>query len=273
MHPILKKHWAVMGIVNVTPDSFSDGGKYLSAERAVEHGLSLVRDGAGILDIGGESTRPQAPPVSADEECRRVLPVIRELAKRAGVPLSVDTTKAAVAQAALDAGASWVNDISAGRFDTAMPAVVAKNKCTIILMHSRETPATMQREPYYRDVIAEVKTELMSAVQTFRAAGVAPDAIALDPGIGFAKRLEDNLALLARLEEIAAIGYPVCVGTSRKSFVGRITGREVDARLAGSLASVAASFYGGATLFRVHDVRETVDMLKVLEAIKPGNHS
>jgi dihydropteroate synthase len=272
MHPILKKPFAVMGIVNVTPDSFFDGGRSFSPESAVDHGMSLVGDGADILDIGGESTRPGAPPVPCDEECRRVLPVIRELARKTGVPLSVDTTKAAVAQAALDAGACWINDISAGRFDPAMPAVVARNKCPVILMHSRKTPATMQQEPHYNDVLAEVKSELRAAVHSFRTAGAATDSIILDPGIGFAKRLEDNLALLGHLEDIVALGHPVCVGASRKSFIGRVTGAEAGDRLAGSLAAVAASFYGGATLFRVHDVKETVDMLKVLAAIQTGNH-
>jgi dihydropteroate synthase len=270
MNPIVKKRFAVMGIVNVTPDSFFDGGRYFSAESAVGHGLSLVRDGADILDIGGESTRPGAPPVPVDEETRRILPVISGLARSAGVPLSVDTAKAAVAQAALDAGASWVNDIGAGRFDPAMPAVVARAGCRVILMHSRETPATMQKNPFYKDVIAEVKQELSSCAAAFVMAGVKKENIVLDPGIGFAKRLEDNLALLAHLEEIAALGFPVCVGTSRKSFIGTITGRETGDRLAGSLAGVAAAFYGGATVFRVHDVRETADALKVLDAIHAG---
>jgi dihydropteroate synthase len=272
MHPILKKPFAVMGIVNVTPDSFFDGGRFSSVKGAVDHGMSLVGEGADILDIGGESTRPGAPPVTCDEECRRILPVIKELARNAGIPLSVDTTKAAVAQAALDAGASFVNDISAGRFDPAMPAVVARNDCPVILMHSRKTPATMQQEPGYGDVIAEVTSELAAAVHSFCAAGAANDAIILDPGIGFAKRLEDNLALLGHLEDIVAIGYPVCVGASRKSFIGRITGSEAGERLAGSLAAVAASFHRGATLFRTHDVKETVDMLKVLAAIEACNH-
>jgi dihydropteroate synthase len=267
MHPLLKKRYVVLGIVNVTPDSFFDGGKYASATSAVEHGLSLVTDGADMLDIGGESTRPGAPPVSADEECRRILPVIRELAAQVVVPLSVDTTKALVAQAALDAGASWVNDVSAGRFDNDMPGVVARNKCPVILMHSRETPVTMQQQPHYGDVVAEVRNELLSSVGVFQRAGVVPESIILDPGIGFAKRFEDNLNLLSRLGDIVALGYPVCVGTSRKSIIGRLTGREAGERLAGSLAGVAAAFYGGATLFRVHDVRETVDVLKVLAAI------
>ena len=270
MHPILKKRFAILGIVNVTPDSFSDGGKYASVQSAVEHGLSLVHDGADMLDIGGESTRPGAPPVSADEEIRRILPVVKDLARSAGVPLSVDTTKAAVAQAALDAGASWVNDISAGRFDSAMRGVVARSRCPVILMHSRETPATMQTNPSYGDVIAEVKQELTSCAAAFIEAGVEQKNIVLDPGIGFAKRFEDNLTLLLRLGDIVLLGYPVCVGTSRKSFIGHLTGRETGDRLAGSLAGVAAAFYGGATLFRVHDVRETADVLTVLEAIHAG---
>jgi dihydropteroate synthase len=270
MHAITKRRFTVVGIVNVTPDSFFEGGRYFSTESAVDHGLSLVGDGADMLDIGGESTRPGAPPVSADEEIRRVLPVIKELARSAGVPLSVDTTKAVVAQAALDAGASWVNDIGAGRFDPAMPGVVARNRCPVILMHSRETPATMQRNPSYKDVVAEVKQELLSCAEAFTGAGVEKENIVLDPGIGFGKRLEDNLTLLSRLCDIALLGYPVCVGASRKSFIGQITGRESSDRLAGSLAGVAAAFYGGATLFRVHDVRETADMLRVLEAIQSG---
>jgi dihydropteroate synthase len=270
MNPILTKRFAVMGIVNVTPDSFFDGGKYFSTRTAVDHGLSLVKDGADMLDIGGESTRPGAPPVSSDEEIRRVLPVIRELARHGGVPLSVDTTKAAVVKAALDAGATWVNDVSAGRFDGVLPGVVAQNKCPVILMHSRDTPATMQQRPSYADVIAEVTQELLSSVDAFVKAGVEKENIVLDPGIGFAKRLEDNLGLLSRLGEIAALGYPVCVGTSRKSFIGHLTGRDAGDRLAGSLAGVAAAFYGGARLFRVHDVRETADALKVLEAVRAG---
>jgi dihydropteroate synthase len=176
-----------------------------------------------------------------------------------------------VAQAALDAGASWINDISAGRFDPAMSGVAARNRCPVILMHSRETPATMQKLPFYGDVVAEVKHELRERIAAFTAAGVKKEDIVVDPGIGFAKRVEDNLDLLNRLGDIALLGYPVCVGISRKSFIGRITGRESNDRLAGSLAGVAAAFYGGATLFRVHDVRETVDALKVLEAIETGS--
>jgi len=265
--PILKKRYVVIGIVNVTPDSFFDGGKHASVDAAVEHGLSLAEDGADVLDIGGESTRPGARPVSAFEEKSRILPVASKLSKRAAVPLSIDTTKAEVAQAALDAGASWVNDVSAGRFDNAMPAMVARNHCPVILMHSRKTPETMHNEPFYKDVVAEVKQELLASVDTFLAAGVDQGHIILDPGIGFAKRVEDNLALLSGLGALVALGYPVCVGVSRKSFIGRITGRETQDRLSGSLAGVAAAFFGGARMFRVHDVRETADFLKVLDAI------
>jgi dihydropteroate synthase len=265
--PILKKRYVVIGIVNVTPDSFFDGGKHASVDAAVEHGLSLAEDGADVLDIGGESTRPGARPVSAFEEKSRILPVASKLSKRAAVPLSIDTTKAEVAQAALDAGASWVNDVSAGRFDNAMPAMVARNHCPVILMHSRKTPETMHNEPFYKDVVAEVKQELLASVDTFLAAGVDQGHIILDPGIGFAKRVEDNLALLSGLGALVALGYPVCVGVSRKSFIGRTTGRETQDRLSGSLAGVAAAFFGGARMFRVHDVRETADFLKVLDAI------
>jgi dihydropteroate synthase len=273
MNPILKKPFVILGIVNVTPDSFFDGGKYSSAEAAVEHGLSLVNDGADALDIGGESTRPGAPPVSVEDEKKRILPVVNGLSKRTSVPLSIDTSKAGVAAAALDSGASLINDVSAGRFDAAMPGVIARHRCPVILMHSRETPATMQVKPFYGDAVAEVKQELLASAAAFRASGVERDNIILDPGIGFAKRLEDNLALLAGLGDIVALGYPVCVGLSRKSFIGQITGRDAPGRLAGGLAGVAAAFQEGATVFRVHDVRETADVLKVLDAIKKGARS
>jgi dihydropteroate synthase len=268
MHPLLQKSFVVMGVVNVTPDSFFDGGRYASAESAVAHGRALVRDGADILDIGGESTRPGAAPVDADEECRRILPVVEALARSAGVPVSVDTTKSAVASRAFAAGATWINDISAGRFDAAMPRFAAQTGCPVVLMHSRETPLTMQAGPYYGDVVAEVKKELLERAAVFTAAGVRQENIILDPGIGFAKRPEDNLVLIRRLGELLEPGYPVCVGLSRKSFVGRITGREAEGRLAGSLAALTAARQAGARLFRVHDVRETLDALKVLDAIK-----
>ena len=257
-----------MGVLNVTPDSFFDGGRHATAESAIEHGRSLVAEGADILDIGGESTRPAARPVDAVEECSRIIGVITALAREFPVPLSVDTTKVAVARRALDAGAAIVNDISGGRFDGGMPAFIARRQCPVIVMHSRETPATMQQQPFYADVVAEVKQELLCRVAAFRDAGVAPENIILDPGIGFAKRFEDNCVLLRRLSEIVALGHVVCVGTSRKSFIGRITGREAQDRLAGSIASIAPAFYAGARIFRVHDVAQTKDALKVLDAIR-----
>jgi len=270
MHPVLAKPFAVMGIVNVTPDSFYDGGRHASCEAAVAHGLRLAAEGADILDIGGESTRPGARPVGEDEECVRVLPVIAALARESGVPISVDTTKAAVARRALDAGAAWINDVSAGRFDPGMPRLAAERACPVILMHSRETPATMQARPRYGDVVAEVKRELLAFVETFSAAGVARENVILDPGIGFAKRIEDNLALLRHIGALASLGFPVCVGASRKSFVGLITGRDKEERLWGSLAAAAAAREGGARIFRVHDVKETLDVLKVIDAIGRG---
>jgi len=268
MHPVLLKPYAVMGIVNVTPDSFYDGGRFASPGAAVEHARKLSAEGADILDVGGESTRPGARPVGADEERARILPVIEALARDAQVPVSVDTTKAAVARAALDAGASWINDVSAGRFDPEMSLLAAQRACPVVLMHSRETPATMQSKPHYGDVVAEVRQELLARADAFIAAGVLRENIVLDPGIGFAKRLEDNLRLLGHLSELVSLGHPVCVGASRKSFVGLVTGRDKEERLWGSLAATAAARYGGARVFRVHDVKETVDVLKVLDAIK-----
>lgn len=264
---VLGKPFAVMGIVNVTPDSFYDGGRRADAGPAVEHGLRLAEQGADILDIGGESTRPGAAAVSADDECRRVLPVLDALAARVSVPISIDTTKAEVAQRALEAGASWINDVSAGRFDAAMAGVAGRRGCPVVLMHSRKTPATMQQEPYYSDVVAEVRAELMQSVQRFVSGGVARENIVLDPGIGFAKRLEDNLALLSHLDRLMDLGFPLLIGTSRKSFIGRITGKPVDERLWGTLGSVAAAFERGARMFRVHDVAETRDLLSVCWAI------
>jgi dihydropteroate synthase len=270
MHPVLEKPFAVLGVVNVTPDSFYDGGKHATAAGAADHARQLAAEGADILDIGGESTRPGAQPVSEDEECLRVLPVIAALARDCGLPISVDTTKAVVARRALDAGATWINDVSAGRLDPGMARLAAERACPVILMHSRKTPATMQSSPSYGDVVAEVKQELLERAGAFAAAGVLRHNIVLDPGIGFAKRLEDNLRLLRQLDVLVALGYPVCVGASRKSFVGTLTGHDKEERLWGSLAAVAAARHKGARLFRVHDVKETLDFIKVLDAI---NHA
>ncbi|MGB7567994.1 MAG: dihydropteroate synthase, partial [Chitinivibrionales bacterium] len=220
-----------------------------------------------VLDVCGQSTRPGAAAVDAEEECGRVIPVIEALAKEVAVPISVDTFSSAVAGRALSAGARWVNDISAGRFDPNMPVLVAEKQCPVILMHSRKAPDTMQIDPSYADVIAEVKQELSVQTDLFLKAGVLRENIILDPGIGFAKRQEDNLLLLARIREFVMAGYPVCVGTSRKSFIGRITGARPESRLSGSLASIVPAFEAGVRLFRVHDVEETLQFLRVLHAV------
>ena len=264
---VLRKPWAVMGILNVTPDSFYDGGVHFRVSQAIDHACRLADQGADIIDIGGQSTRPGAQPVDDREECGRIVPVIEGVVKRVQTPISVDTASTRTAAAALDAGACMVNDVSAGRLDAAMPQFAAKRKCPVILMHSRETPLTMQENPVYGDVIAEVKKELLASVEVFLGAGVDAGNIIIDPGIGFAKRFEDNLMLLTRLEELVATGYPVCLGVSRKSFIGRLSGKGPEGRLPGSLASIVPALRAGVKLFRVHDVEDTVQFLRVLQAL------
>jgi dihydropteroate synthase len=257
----------VMGVVNVTPDSFSDGGRFLDPGAAVAHGLRLAAEGAAILDVGGESTRPGAAPVPVEEELRRVLPVVEGLgAAGTGARVSIDTSKAAVARAALDAGASYVNDVTALRGDAAMAGLVADRGVDCCLMHMLGEPRTMQDDPRYDDVVADVKAFLEARLAFAVDAGVAEERITLDPGIGFGKTLEQNLELLRRLGEIVALGRPVMVGTSRKSFLGRLTGREVDERLAGTIATNVLAFARGASLFRVHDVAPVRDALTVTAA-------
>jgi dihydropteroate synthase len=265
---VFAQPFAIMGIVNVTPDSFYDGGRFASAEKAVEHGLRLVEEGASILDIGGASSRPGAQTVSHEEETRRILPVIAGCAKKTSVPISVDTTRSFVARAAAAEGATWINDISAGRADAGMKQFIAESGCTVVLMHSRGTPQTMQQCTGYGDVVNEVKNELIASATAFCEAGVPKRKIVIDPGIGFAKTAEQNVALLHGCGAFVATGFPVLVGTSRKSFVGHITGRQVEDRLAGTLGSVAAAFLRGVRMFRVHDVAATLDFLKVLRAIE-----
>ncbi|MDQ6606453.1 MAG: dihydropteroate synthase [Actinomycetota bacterium] len=259
-----------MGVVNVTPDSFSDGGRFFDSGAAVAHGLELQREGAEILDIGGESTRPGADPVPEREELRRVVPVISGLIS-AGVTarISIDTTKAAVAAAALAAGATLVNDVSALRADSALAGLVADAGADVCLMHMLGEPRTMQSDPRYGDVVAEVKAFLVQRMAFAIDRGIAEERIMLDPGIGFGKTSEHNLELLRRLKEIAAIGRPVVIGTSRKSFLGRITGREVEDRLAATIASNVIAFERGASVFRVHDVAPVRDALMVAAAAAP----
>jgi dihydropteroate synthase len=255
----------VMGVVNVTPDSFSDGGRYLDAEAAVAHGRELLAEGADILDVGGESTRPGAEPVDAGEERARVEPVVAALAAD-GARVSVDTTKASVARAALAAGATYVNDVSALRFDPELAGVVAAAGADCCLMHMRGEPRTMQDAPRYDDVVADVKAHLEERIAFAVREGIAEERIHVDPGIGFGKTLEHNLELLRRLGEIVALGRPVVVGASRKSFLGKLTGREVDERVAATVAANVLAFERGARVFRVHDVAPTHDALAVADA-------
>jgi dihydropteroate synthase len=257
-----------MGVVNVTPDSFSDGGLYLDRGAAVAHALELAGEGASILDFGGESTRPGADAVSAEVELERVVPVISVVLSSLGegVVLSVDTSKASVASAALSAGARLVNDVTAFRGDDAMAGVVADARVDCCLMHMLGDPRTMQVDPRYEDVVSDVKAFLEERMAFAVSAGVAEERIMLDPGIGFGKTVEHNLALLARLDELVALGRPVVIGTSRKSFLGRLTGREVGDRLAGTIATNVMAYERGATVFRVHDVAAVRDALAVAAA-------
>jgi len=260
-----------MGIVNVTPDSFSDGGRYLDAQAAVAHGLALVEEGADILDVGGESTRPGADPVAPDEQIRRVVPVIEGLvAAGTHAQISIDTTRLAVAAAAAAAGATYVNDVSAFRADPDLAGLVADRRLDCCLAHMRGDPRTMQSEAVYEDVVSEVKAFLEERLRAAVAAGIAEERVMLDPGIGFAKTLEHNLELLRRLDELVALGRPLVVGTSRKSFLGRLTGREADDRLAGTIATNVLALERGAAVFRVHDVRPVADALTVAAATVRG---
>jgi dihydropteroate synthase len=259
--------FAIMGVVNVTPDSFSDGGRYLDATAAVEHGLQLEAEGAAILDVGGESTRPGAAPVPQDEELRRVIPVIEGLIERGrGVRISIDTSKSGVAARALAAGATMVNDVTALRGDPAMAGVIAAAGARCCLMHMLGDPRTMQRDPHYDDVVAEVAVFLRERVAAAEAAGVQRERILIDPGIGFGKTVEHNLELLARLDELAALELPILIGTSRKSFLGRLTGRAEHDRLAATIATNVIALLHGARVFRVHDVGSVRDALAVAAA-------
>ena len=263
----MARDFLLMGVVNVTPDSFSDGGRFLEPSAAVAHGARLAEEGAAILDIGGESTRPGAEPVGAEEELRRVVPVVEGLAAAGtGSQLSIDTSKAAVARAALDAGASYVNDVTAFRADPAIAGLVAERDAECCLMHMLGQPRTMQEDPRYEDVVSDVKAFLERRLAFAVGEGVPEERVTLDPGIGFGKTLDQNLELLRRLEEIVAIGRPVMIGTSRKSFLGKLTGREVDDRLAGTIATNVLAYARGATVFRVHDVGPVRDALTVAAA-------
>jgi dihydropteroate synthase len=258
-----------MGIINVTPDSFSDGGEHYRLEDAHRSALEMVEHGADIIDIGGESSRPGSDRVSEEEELSRVLPVIESLTGRTDVPLSIDTRRASVARAAIDAGCSIVNDISACR-DPGMSGIIRESEATIIIMHMKGEPKTMQSEPSYHDVVAEVASFLGERAQSLIADGVDPGKIVVDPGIGFGKRFQDNIELLRSINSIGRLGYPVMVGASRKTFIGEIVEAPPNGRLTGSLAVAAWCRSCNVDVVRVHDVKETSELFRVLDAVEPA---
>jgi dihydropteroate synthase len=267
----LSRRACIMGILNVTPDSFSDGNRFFSVERALERAFEMAEEGADLIDIGGESSRPFAQPVGANEELRRVMPVIEGLAGKLKIPISIDTFKSAVAAEALNAGAEIVNDISALTFDDRMAEVISSAHAALVLMHTRGRPSEMQKNTAYASIVAEVSDSLGESLVLAHNAGIRKERIVVDPGIGFGKSVEGNLEILRRLSEFSALGFPIMVGTSRKSFIGAVLGRPVDERAFGTAATVAIALANGASIFRVHDVRgmrDTVDMAMAL--VKPA---
>jgi len=261
-----------MGVLNVTPDSFSDGGEYLDQERAVRRAFEIERTGADILDIGGESTRPGSRGIPLELEMRRVLPVLEKLRGRIKIPISIDTTKSEVAEAAADRGVEIINDVTALRTDPRLAEIAARRRLALILMHMRGEPRTMQKKPFARDVLGDVRSGLRHAVARARQAGVAKSQILLDPGIGFGKSARQNFELLARLPELARLGFPLLIGTSRKGFIGKTLGAKAQGeRIWGTAATVAASVLGGAHIVRVHDVAEMVQVVGIADAVlDPG---
>jgi dihydropteroate synthase len=264
---VLDRRPLIMGVLNVTSDSFSDGGRYLATDAAVGRALEMVADGADLVDIGAESTRPGAEPVEESEELKRLLPVVEAVCRQVSVPVSVDTTKAAVAERALDLGASIINDVSALRFDARMGKVVADSGAGVVLMHMQGTPKTMQVAPRYDDVVQEIRSFFCERLDVAAEVGIGREQIILDPGIGFGKRREHNLALLAQLQDLATLDRPLLVGTSRKGFIGEILNRPVSDRLMGTAATCAVAMLHGARLLRVHDVGPIRDLVLMLEAI------
>jgi dihydropteroate synthase len=257
----------IMGILNVTPDSFSDGGRYLNPDDAVAHALTMVEQGADILDIGAESSKPGSIPIDEEEERRRLIPIVRAVCRRVSIPVSIDTTKASIAEQALDVGAVMINDISALRFDAHMGAVVAKSGAGVILMHMQGHPQTMRHAAQYVDVVAEVRQFLKARVEAAKAMGIPPERILLDPGIGFGKNCRHNLTLLNRLDTLCTLGRPLVVGVSRKAFIGKMLNRPIDERLMGTAGAVAVAIMKGARMVRVHDVAPIRDVVRMIEAI------
>jgi dihydropteroate synthase len=264
----LSRHGLIMGVLNITPDSFSDAGEFFTADKAIEQGLRMAAEGADIIDVGGESTRPGSEPVEVDEELRRVIAVIESLRAKIDIPISIDTSKAAVARAAIEVGASIVNDVTGGRGDERMLPVVAETKSALIVMHMQGTPRTMQVRPRYTDVIEEISEFFRQQYARAIGLNIDPMAIAFDPGVGFGKTLEHNLDLLGRLEQLRVHDRPLVVGVSRKSFLGKLIGsREISDRLIPGIALTSLLRARGADVFRVHDVKENVHALRVTEAI------
>jgi dihydropteroate synthase len=258
----------VMGVLNVTPDSFSDGGEFFDTERAIEQGLKMAADGAAIIDVGGESTRPGSASVSAEEQIRRVVPVIEAIAKKVNVPISIDTTNYEVAETALEAGAAMINDITA-LSDQRMGELAAERGVPVVLMHIQGTPATMQIEPKYKDVVGEVRQFLLERAERAEQFGIDKSKIFIDPGIGFGKTTEHNLLVLRNIDRFVDSGYRVCIGTSRKAFIGKITGKEKPTeRIFGTAATVALCAAAGVSIVRVHDVAEMVDVVKIINAVE-----
>ena len=263
----LGRRTIVMGILNVTPDSFFDGGRYATAEAAVGRALEIVKGGADIIDIGGESTRPAAPPVSAEEEARRIRPVVEALVEKGNVPISIDTRRAPVAREMLELGAHMINDVSGLTFDEAMPGVVRDHAVPVVIMHMRGTPADMQNFTDYEDVVADVRRELSERVEAAERAGVRPENIVIDPGIGFSKTAEQCLEIIANLNELLDLGKPILVGPSRKSFIGKIFGLEPQDRLEATIASCIVGVGNGAAMVRVHDVKSVSRALRMFEGL------
>jgi dihydropteroate synthase len=263
----LGRRTLVVGVLNITPDSFSDGGVNFDAARAIDNGLRMESDGADIVEVGGESTRPGAAVVSVEEELSRIVPVISGLARKLRIPISVDTYKSQVARAVIDEGASMINDISALRFDPLIADVVARYGVPLVLMHMRGEPATMQKIPPSRDIFGEIERDIGVAITEAERHGVGRDRIIFDPGIGFGKTLDQNLAILKGLNRFDRFGLPIMIGTSRKSFIGRLTGRAENDRIFGTAASVASAIISGAHIVRVHDVKEMVEVARVTDAI------
>ena len=265
--PLCSDKPLIMGVLNATPDSFSDGGRFFNSESAIEHGLHMVEEGADIIDVGGESTRPFSQRVPAQEELKRVIPVIRGIRARSDVLISVDTYKAEVAKEAHDAGADMINDISALMFDPDMAEVAAASGMYVVMMHMKGTPEDMQADPHYEDVVEEVSQFLKARMAFATERGVKEENIILDPGIGFGKRVEDNLRILKELRVFRSLGRPVLVGTSRKTFIGKVTESPVDDRTEGTLASVAISLWNGADIVRVHDVGKARKVAMLVDAV------